>query len=731
MTRLFIPILFLVFQLQAADDIFEAYRLNQPIDFDGWVQDDEWGDIPMIDLEMQLPEMNGSPSQLSEVRVAYDDTYVYLSGKLYDDDAGNMMANTKKRDAISGSTQFFGMILDSYNDNENALAFFTTPTGIRWDGAISRDAIGGNPLNISWNAFWDVKVQRSDEGWFAEIRVPFTSLAFEDDAGDVTMGFITFRYIPRNNETVMYPLMPPDFGDFSAWRPSQAQDILFKGVKRKRPFYLTPYGLTGFRKINSLSEDELSYNVDDKLIREVGVDVKYGLSKSWTMDLSVNTDFAQVEADDQQVNLTRFSLFFPEKRLFFQERSGVFNFGFGRRDQLFYSRRIGINDGEMQRIIGGARVVGRTGKWDIGLLSMQTANDGDLKGENSSVFRAQRDVINNRSDVGMMVTHRTDFKGGYNLNYGLDANIEVFDEHRLTLRYAQTFDNDIENVFFRPDASKYWVSFSTQRQRGFSHGTSFSRSGIDHLPELGFETRDAYWRIGNRTAYNWFQKGDSKIFYHGFQSGGSAHWSTETGKLESLGWRVGWEIALRNTWKIEARVRPNIENLVEPFELSDDVVIPIGDYKFLGYEVEATTPMTGQVSVMMEAGTGAFYDGTRTSVALTPTFNLSSSLEFSATYEYNKATFAIRDQELNFHLARVKALYMFSTKLSVAALVQYNNQSKTFLGNMRLRYNPAEGNDLFIVYNDDLNSDRFRETPTLPTTNQRSIQLKYSYTFRL
>ncbi len=360
MTRLFIPILFLAFQLQAADDIFEAYRLNQPIDFDGWVQDDEWGDIPMIDLEMQLPEMNGSPSQLSEVRVAYDDTYVYLSGKLYDDDAGNMMANTKKRDAISGSTQFFGMILDSYNDNENALAFFTTPTGIRWDGAISRDAIGGNPLNISWNAFWDVKVQRSDEGWFAEIRVPFTSLAFEDDAGDVTMGFITFRYIPRNNETVMYPLMPPDFGDFSAWRPSQAQDILFKGVKRKRPFYLTPYGLTGFRKINSLSEDELSYNVDDKLIREVGVDVKYGLSKSWTMDLSVNTDFAQVEADDQQVNLTRFSLFFPEKRLFFQERSGVFNFGFGRRDQLFYSRRIGINDGEMQRIIGGARVVGRT-----------------------------------------------------------------------------------------------------------------------------------------------------------------------------------------------------------------------------------------------------------------------------------------------------------------------------------------------------------------------------------
>jgi len=282
------------------------------------------------------------------------------------------------------------------------------------------------------------------------------------------------------------------------------------------------------------------------------------------------------------VNLTRFSLFFPEKRLFFQERSGVFNFNFGRRDQLFYSRRIGISDGEIQSIIGGARVVGRSGDWDVGVISMHTADDDALAGELLSVVRAKRDVLNDRSDVGFMLTHRTDHDGAYNFNYGFDANLEVFEEHRLNIRLAQTFDSSIENQLLAPDASKYWISFSTQRRRGFSHG---------------IQTRDAYRRIGNRIAYNWFQPQESKIFYHGWQSGGAAHWNYVSGRLESLNWRGGWDLYLKNGWGFEARIRPSIEQLVEPFELADDVVIPIGDYKFADYQASVFTPMTGVFSV--------------------------------------------------------------------------------------------------------------------------------------
>lgn len=718
-------------RLYPPDEIYEAYHLTTPINFDGWVEDEEWKDIPILELEMQLPSMGSAPTQLSEVRIAYDADYIYLSGRLYDDQPELIMANTKKRDAISGATEFFGFVLDTYNDNENALAFFTTPTGIRWDCEISGDAISNSPMNISWNAFWDVKVQRSDEGWFSEIRVPFTSLGFEDKDGDVTMGMTTWRYIPRSNELDMYPLIPPDFGDFSAFRPSMAQDILFRGVKRKLPFYITPYVLGGYSNVNTLNDAETAYSNERTTIRQIGGDVKLGLSRSWTMDLSVNTDFAQVEADDQQVNLTRFSLFFPEKRLFFQERAGIFNFSFGRSDQLFYSRRIGIQDSEIQRIIGGARVVGRTGAWDLGILSMQTANQDEFKGENLSVFRAKRDIINDRSDVGMMLTHRNDFDGNYNLNYGFDANIEVYDEHQLTIRYAQTLDSDIENRMFRHDASKYWISFSTRRRRGFSHGTSLSLSGKDHIPAMGFQVRDDYRRIGNRISYNWFQDQDSKIFYHGIQSGGSVHWSNTTGRLESLGWRAGWDLQFKSGWIFEIRLRPQIENLVEDFDLADDVTIPIGDYKFVGYNAEVSSPMNSAFSWVVEVNTGAFYDGTRNGFSFSPVMNLSSSVELSATYEYNRASFEARDEVLNFHLLRIKSLYMFDTKLSLATLIQYNNQSKNFAGNIRLRYNPSEGNDLFIVYNDDINSDRFRETPSLPTFNQRSIQVKYSYTFRL
>ena len=708
-----------------------AVELDQPITFDGWVSDEEWADIPLLPYEMQLPSLGGRPTQQTEARFAYDEDFIYVSGRLYDDDVDAMMANTKRRDALTGVTQFFGVIIDTYNDNENALAFFTTPTGIRWDGAISNDALGGNSMNISWNAFWDVKVQRDNKGWYAEMRIPFTSLGFEDIDGEVTMGLISFRFIPRSNELDMYPLIPPDFGDFSAWRPSFAQDYVFKGVERKRPFYITPYALVGQSNNNELSQDESGYVGDNKVLRSFGGDIKFGLSKSWTLDLSVNTDFAQVEADDQQVNLTRFSLFFPEKRLFFQERSGVFNFGFGRTDQLFYSRRIGISDGEIQNILGGARVVGRTGAWDLGMISMHTADQDELAGELLSVVRAKRDVLNDRSDVGFLVTHRTDHNGVYNLNYGFDANLELFPEHRLSLRYAQTFDSGIENQIFRPEASKYWISFSNQSRRGFSHGTSYSQSGIDHLPSLGFETRDNYRRVGNRLAYNWYQSQESKIFYHGLQTGGSAHWSLETGRIESLNWRAGWDLYLKQGWGFEVRVQPNIENLVEPFELADDVIIPEGDYNFVGYQLQVITPMTGVFNIRAEATTGNFYDGTRNGISLSPSFNLSSSLELGLTYEYNRANFASRNEELQLHLLRLRTLIMFDTKLSLATLIQFNSQDRTFLGNVRFRYNPQEGHDLFIVYNDDLNNDRFRERPTLPVSNQRSIQIKYTYTFRL
>ncbi len=717
--------------LHSQEDKYYVTFIEDDINFDGKVDEAIWQSIDPFSLQMIIPVENGTPTEDTEIRIAYDENYVYLSGIMRDSEPDKIMANTKKRDALTGATQWFGMVLDTYNDNENGLAFFTTPTGIRWDLAVFGDALSQNPVNIDWNAFWDVKVHRDDEGWQAELRVPFATLAFEDDE-EVTMGMTTWRYIARKNEQNMFPLIQQNYGDWSSFKPSLAYDITFRNIKSQKPFYITPYVLGGRSLSNELNEEETAYIEERNTLTEAGLDIKYGISKNWTMDISVNTDFAQVEADDQQVNLTRFSLFFPEKRLFFQERAGIFDFSYGQGTRLFYSRRIGLNeDNDLTRIYGGARVVGRAGLWDVGFLSMQTASDDDFQGENLSVLRVKKQVINDNSDAGFLITHKSDLKGDYNTNVGYDAIIRLFGREYLDIKYATSLDNDIENNrFMSLDQSKFWIALYTRRQRGFGYGTSFSRAGADFTPGMGFERRENYTRLGNRVEYGWQPGSQSFIFRHGPYSRGSAHWDNDTGDIQSASWNIGYQLSAKKTWGFQIGLRPSIEQLVEPFELADEVIIPVGRYDCLGYSLNIATSSVRAIQSEIEISGGNFYDGKIYTFGLAPNMNLSSSLELSGLLQYNKIKFDSRDQEVSIYLARIKALYMFTTQLSVASLIQYNNQSKNFSGNLRLRYNPAEGNDLFIVYNGDVNTDLLRLNPELPRTNISSLRVKYSYTFR-
>ena len=415
----------LTFQLAfSADDLFTLNRLSSPINFDGKVDEEVWQSIEPLPLIMGYPDFKGTMTEETEIRIAYDENYVYVSGVNYDSNASKIMANTKKRDAMIPSTSYFGIIIDSFNDKENACAFFTTPTGIRMDAQVINDGLGRNPVNVSWNNFWDVKTSQDEKGWYAEMRIPFTSLPFSPQGDQVTMGMTVWRYIARKGEMHIFPEVSPDYGDWSTWRPSLTQEVEMTGVKTSKPLYITPYVLGGLVQKNDLSEAGNGYVLDNNFRQELGLDIKYGINNNWNLDLSINTDFAQVEVDDQQVNLSRFSLFFPEKRLFFQERSGVFNFNMDRTNQLFYSRRIGLDsDGNQQRILGGARVVGRSGLWDFGVINMQTHDNDVQDGENFTVLRAKSQIFNPTSDAGILITNRVGIDGSYNTAYGLDASI--------------------------------------------------------------------------------------------------------------------------------------------------------------------------------------------------------------------------------------------------------------------------------------------------------------------
>ncbi len=232
----------------AQDVIIEAHKINSKITIDGVVNEPIWETIKPLVVTQKVPNSGDEPTQKTEIRIAYDDEFIYLSGKMFDNEPEKINSNSKKRDDFTENTEWCGLIIDTYNDRENGLAFFVTPTGSKLDMALSGDITGSNAFNLSWNTYWDGASTKNELGWFAEIKIPFSSLAFEVKNGEVIMGITTFRYLARNDETDIYP--PRDVSSGSTFRPSLTQRFRFKNIKSKTPVHITPYALIGVEKLN-------------------------------------------------------------------------------------------------------------------------------------------------------------------------------------------------------------------------------------------------------------------------------------------------------------------------------------------------------------------------------------------------------------------------------------------------------------------------------------------------
>ncbi len=441
-----------------ANEPLKIQRIKSPVELDGLSNEAAWQGINSLPMVMRTPNFGSEPSEHTEILLGYDDDYLYAAGRFYDNEPNKIQAISFKRDGgWTWATDAMGIVLDAFNDNENAVVFITTPAGTRTDVNILNDGVGipYKNANTSLNKFWDVATIHNDDGWFAEMRIPFSSLRFEERNGQTVMGITAYRLIPRKFELYTFPLIPEKYGII---QPSQTQEVLFEGIRSHNPLYITPYLLGGLGQSNELNDTETAYERNDKFVHEAGLDVKYGLTNNLTLDVTINTDFAQVEADDQIINLTRYSLFFPEKRLFFQERSGNFEFRFEDDNRLFYSRRIGIHEGDQVRIYGGARIVGRVGPWDIGFLNMQTEKFGDLLSENFNVMRLRKQVINPYSYIGGMVTSRIGNRDSWNTAYGIDGIFRLFGDDYLTLKWAQSFENDKKNQVVTLAPSKIYVN---------------------------------------------------------------------------------------------------------------------------------------------------------------------------------------------------------------------------------------------------------------------------------
>ncbi len=710
--------------------------LSGEIEFDGIVSEPVWKLCQNFPLVMHFPVFNNLPSEKDEIYITFDSEYLWIGAILHYENISNIVSTSKKRDEESENSDAFGILLDSYDDNENALGFFTMPSGLKIDYTISNDGQGGGPgpdgnKNFTWNSFWDVKTVTAENAWHIELRIPFSSLRFQTVSNITKMGLIINRKISHNNETDTYPAIDTKYGRDANLRPSLGQTIVFKGIESRNPVYISPYIIGGASKSYDLNEAGNEYVSENDPKYDAGLDVKYNLNNNLTLDFTVNTDFAQVEADDEQVNLTRYSLFFPEKRLFFQERSGIFSWELGGPQNLFYSRNIGISDGEPVRILGGARLVGRLGKWDIGFLDMNTAKFNGNPAENYGVVRLRKQVINENSYLGGILTSRVDFDGNYNVAYGLDGIFKISDVDYINIKLAQSQDKSINSKVFSADPSFLSVELQRRAEKGFLYEGKYAYWGKNFNPESGFIFLNNIHEVRSTLGYGWFPGEKSSIFKYSLETDFDITKRIDDKKIEAMEFATQFKMDLKTGYGIFVSLGYKKEGLLRDFHLPNNIVVVAGDYSFWGLMTHFNTPRTKKVVANISIDGGGFFDGKKFSTEFEPEFNLSSSLQLSATYKLDKVRFPSQDNSFTNNIARVKATYMLNTKLSVSSFVQYNQIDNIFLTNFRLRYNPRDGNDFYLVFNDLRNVDKSLSTPQLPAFLSQTILLKYTHTFRL
>ncbi|MGK7389264.1 MAG: DUF5916 domain-containing protein [Candidatus Cyclobacteriaceae bacterium M2_1C_046] len=705
-------------------------KLENPIKFDGLVEADEWGNIDTLSFITHWPTYGSQSPFRTVYRIAYDETFIYFSAICYDDPE-LIQAPYFERDKWEMNQDQITLGLDTYNDNENNLVFVVTPTGSRVDVSFKNDAQGPAPLDQSWNSYWEAKISRHDDSWMTEVKIPFSSLRFQTGSDDkVTMGVIAYRYISRDRHMDIYPDVRADWGFWSFLKPSQAQDMTFEGVQNKRPWFTSPYLLagTGYHYNNNPQTGE-NVKVKDKIL-DFGLDVQHALTDNLNMDLTYNTDFAQVEADNQVVNLTRFSLFFPERRRFFLERSSIFDFNYEGPNRLFYSRRIGLENGSMIPLWGGVRLTGRVGNNDIGFLNMQSQETDAVPSENYGVFRFRRKVSQTNSYVGGMMTSRIGTDGEYNMGYGVDGIIQIFENDYLKVNLANTYySSDTLPAF--ADRSRVYLQWEKRAQVGLNYALSYSYVGESYEPGLGFEMRENYKSFGDRISYNWFPgEKINQVRQMQVSVNSSVYLSNENNEVESF--------LFAPTFLIEGKRANNItfgysrfyDNVTDDFQLSAATIIPANEYVNQEISASYSSPPVNLFYYNSETTYGGFYGGKRFSFSLSPTYVMSKYLMISGTFNYNNIAF---DTIPNYQaiIGRVRLTSALSVKWMMSAFIQYNSLSDISIINYRLRFNPKDGNDLYLVYNEVLNNKTNLVDTDVPVSQTRAILLKYIHTFHL
>ena len=651
----------------------------------------------------------------------FDSTNIYVAGRMWDQ-AGpsGLVANEMRRDTSQlRENDVFWVAFDTFLDQRNGVGFYTNPLGAIGDLGFTNE---GNP-NGDWNPVWDVRTGRFDGGWTVEMAIPFKSLRYRPGVEQV-WGIQLNRRIRRKNEWVFISPVPISANRYSVFRASNFARLVGLEVPESRNrLEIKPYAIGGVTTDNTATP--ATANQWDAT---GGLDVKYGLTENLNADLTYNTDFAQVEVDEQQVNLTRFGLFFPEKREFFLEGRGIFDFGrgsgFSRRGgalrpeggdgtssygrgnapTLFYSRRIGLQNGAIVPIVGGGRVTGKAGAFDVGALNMQTSDVG-MSGPdatNFSVMRVKRDILR-RSSIGGIFTNRSVsvVGDGSSQTYGADAALSFYENLNLIgfLARTQTPGIDAEDMSYQGKLS----------YRGDRYGVEAEHLVVeDHfLPEVGFVRRDNFRRSYGSGRFSPRPRRLDAVRQFHFEGAFDYIEMADTGHVATRQTQVGFATELENSDQYGITVADNYELLLEPFEPVAGVLFPIGGYGFRDLELMYVPGTHRRFSGFVRARIGEYFNGSIRSLNVgRARLALTRRLSMEPTLSINWIDTPQGAFQTNLVVSRVT--YTFTPRMFFGGLVQYNSSTKSISNNLRLRWEYRPGNELFVVYTEERAMDPLR-----------------------
>ncbi len=707
------------FGKQPANKEARATRTSKSINIDGRLDDLAWQDAAVITgLTQKEPEEGERATEPTEIRILYDDKFIYFGFTCFDSEPDKIVAKEMRRDAELRHDDYVEVFLDTYHDHRSAVYFVTTPAGAKRDGLIREE---GTNVNWDWDGWWYVKTQRSLKGWTAEMAIPFYTLRFSQ-AKVQTWGINFSRQIARKKEELYWAPIIRDYGYFGKFRVSFYGNLNgLEDVKKGKRLHVMPYVIAGGKQEEGGS---IGFSSD------AGLDLKYRLTSNLTADVTVKTDFAQVEADLEQFNLTRFPLFFPEKRTFFLEGAEIFRIAEKARPFepkgmfFFYSRRIGLSDdGEMIPVIGGVRVTGKAGNYALGVMNMVTDRityevddeEEHIERTNYAVFRIKRDILQ-KSTVGLMLLSKDSLDSSdYNRGFAFDYNIAFGHAVRMEGFVAKTFSPDLKG--------KDWAA-----NLNFNYNTAFWSIylmyldiGKDFNAEMGYvprpDQRKYRANVGVAPRPNFLNLRQTHFF------GDFTYVEDQSGQLETRSASLGAFNIFRDRSNLYFGVRNNYEFLDEGFEIKEDVFIPQGIHEFTTFELWYESNESKSFSFRLDSGIGGFYNGNLLRFNATGTWKVSKHLNLELKYNRNQFDLPTDRGDFTTNILAGRIVYSFSPDLYAKAFVQWNQDENEFKSNFLIRWIYKPGANVYFIYNE------IREIGVQTPLQDRIVMLKVTFLF--